>query len=140
AAARRGVDVDAVAVDMPLHELARAQRGIITTAQVAAAGYDRWTLRRIADAEGWKRVVRGAYLVAGCELSLLTTAYAHQLLNPRLVASHRTAATAHRVDGVRPRLEFTSPPASHYVIPGGRAYRAALGATDVMSVDGLRVT
>lgn len=127
-------------MDTPLHRYAAAHDGVVTVRAAARLGYDWPALRRLVRAEGWTRLLPSTYLAPGHDRTPRTLVRAHQLRQPRLVASHRTAAALHGADVLRPALDFTPDGTGRYDVPGGHLYEWQLDDGDVHDLDGLRVT
>lgn len=120
--------------------------GVLLTARALDAGWPKRSLTRALRADGWTLLRRGAWAEPGPNPDRLTRLRAVQLLHPRLVVSHRSAAPLWRIESLSSRasrtpLEFTDPELSHR--PEGRdvrVYRTLLEPTDVYERRGLRVT
>ena len=125
----------------PLHARAAEQHGVLLACQAAELGYTWDALNRMVKEEGWTRLFHGAYLAPGYADSPLTRARAIQMRWPSLVASHHLAALAHGFAIVgTPRLSFTATNKSRRNLPSARLYRWLLPETDVVEIDGVRVT
>ncbi|MFG2657589.1 hypothetical protein [Streptomyces sp. NPDC048425] len=127
-----------------LHVLA-AGHGVLLTARALDAGWPPRCLTRALRAEGWTRIRAGAWAAPGRRVDLRTRLLAAQLLTPRLVVSHRSAAALWRIEqltspGAGP-LEFTDPESSSGTGSGLRVYRTAtLTRRETVSHWGLRLT
>ncbi|OKK06229.1 hypothetical protein AMK26_09255 [Streptomyces sp. CB03234] len=126
---------------------ALAQGGVLLTARALEAGWSRRRLHRRLRADGWTRVREGAWAAPGRSVDWETEARAVQLLRPRLVCSHRTAARLHRIELLRSGpgpepAEFTDPSAdgSSWRGPARRVHRMTLTDADCTVRRGLRVT
>ncbi|MFI5688708.1 hypothetical protein [Streptomyces sp. NPDC051636] len=120
-------------------------RGILLTSRAVEAGWPRRSLTRALRAEGWTQLRRGAWAEPGRELGLLTQLRAVQLLDPRLVVSHRSAAALWRIEtlngGSDAPLEFIDPQlAVRRVGSGVRVHRLPLTGTEMGERQGLRIT
>ncbi|MGW7407082.1 hypothetical protein ACWGI9_25755 [Streptomyces sp. NPDC054833] len=120
-------------------------RGILITARAVEAGWPRRSLTRALRGEGWTLLRLGAWVQPGRDLDLLTRLRATQLLEPRLVVSHRSAAALWRIEtltgGKRAPLEFIDPGLTLRRRDGGvRVHRTPLAETEVVERQGLRVT
>ena len=121
-----------------------ARGGILLTAWAHDAGVPPGRLRRVLRAEGWQPLCRGAWAVPGRDVDWKTKATAIQLLSPRLVCSHRTAAAVLRIELLAGEpdmgtLEFVHPCHSGARL-GVRVHRAPLAEPDHVLRRGLRVT
>ncbi|MFF0073779.1 hypothetical protein [Streptomyces sp. NPDC005494] len=72
--------------------------GVLLTAHALAAGWPARRLTRRLRRDGWARIHRGAWSAPGVPVDWLLSARAMQILRPRLVASHRTAAALHGIE------------------------------------------
>jgi hypothetical protein len=114
---------------------------VVLASQARELGYTWDAFHAVVVDEGWKRLFHGAYLAMGYPDSPMARARAIQLRNPDLVASHELAAAAHGWGLVgTPELGFTSTTKSRTAIPGGRLYRWLLPASEIVVIDGVRVT
>lgn len=139
-----------------LDGLAAEQAGLVTAAQAGAAGVDRVTQLRLADAQLLERAGRGVYRVAGAEppehleiraawlrLDPVTPAWQRDGLGDNDgVVSHRSACLLHRLGDIpAPDVELTVPRRRTTREPGVRLLmRADLEPADVTIIDGLPVT
>ncbi|CAM5475636.1 hypothetical protein SAURM35S_09668 [Streptomyces aurantiogriseus] len=126
-----------------MRELAEGR--VLLTSRALDAGWPKRSLARALRADGWTLLRNGAWAEPGRKPDLVTRLRAEQLLNPRLVVSHRSAAPLWRIETLtrasRTPLEFTDPELSHR--PEGRdvrVYRTRLEPADVFERRGLRVT
>ncbi|MCW8375488.1 hypothetical protein [Streptomyces justiciae] len=127
-----------------------AEDGVLLTSRALAAGWSRVPLSRRLSAEGWTRVRNGAWVEPGREVDVRLRLKAFQLLEPRLVVSHRSAARIWRIEvldtGVgrqvpKTEAEFTDPErTSQQRGPGVRVHRIPVAEADVVQQAGLRVT
>ncbi|MFF4564064.1 hypothetical protein [Streptomyces sp. NPDC001435] len=120
-------------------------RGILITARAVEAGWPRRSLTRALRGEGWTLLRLGAWVEPGRDVGLLTRLRATQLLEPRLVVSHRSAAALWRIEtltgGKRAPLEFIDPGLTlRRRDVGVRVHRTPLAETEVVERQGLRVT
>ncbi|MFF3911477.1 hypothetical protein ACFYZJ_37365 [Streptomyces sp. NPDC001848] len=95
--------------------------------------------------EGWIHMRNGVWAEPGCTPDLRIRLRAVQLLNPRLVVSHRSAAALWLIETLTPStatpLEFIDPERTHRPEGKGvRVHRSALGPGEVMERRGLRIT
>ena len=81
-------------MDSPVHRAAREQNGVLLVRQAVALGYDRNRFNRLAAAEGWRRLLRGAYLLPDREPSLLVHVTAVEARWPHVVASRSSSASS----------------------------------------------
>ncbi|MFF4789092.1 endonuclease domain-containing protein [Streptomyces sp. NPDC001276] len=94
----------------PLREL--VDEGVLLTSRALAAGWPRRSLTLALRAQGWIRLYAGAWAEPGSTPTLATRLRAVQLVRPRLVAGHGSAAAlllerAEVVEGLQ-GLRFTS--------------------------------
>lgn len=122
-----------------------AEEGVLLTARALDAGWPKRSLARALRADGWTPLRKGAWVEPGRNPNLVIRLRAEQLLNPRLVVSHRSAAVLWRIETLsrasRPPLEFTDPTLSHR--PEGRdvrVYRTCLEQANVFERRGLWTT
>ncbi|MFF2505096.1 hypothetical protein ACFVTY_17190 [Streptomyces sp. NPDC058067] len=99
----------------PLRDL--AEYGVLLTARALDAGWPPRDLTRALRADGWTRIRAGAWAWiedAGQPPELRTRLRAAQLLTPRLVVSHHSAASLWRIETLArtATLEFTDPEGS----------------------------
>ncbi|GJF23374.1 hypothetical protein [Streptomyces sp. HO565] len=114
---------------------ALAEHGVLLTSRALDAGWARATLFRRLRADGWVQVRRGAWTESETVRDPDARVKATQLLHPRLVASHRTAARLQQIEtlgtGGR-RLQFTDPALTSRPRPADiRVHRVPLAPTDV---------
>ncbi|GHJ94923.1 hypothetical protein SNE510_44420 [Streptomyces sp. NE5-10] len=121
-----------------MYELAiLARGGVLLTVWALAAGWPPGRLAARLRRDGWQRICRGAWAVPGKETDWRVRETALQLLRPRYVCHHGTAARLHRIEvltGVGPVGGQGSPAGA------GAASRASLPPGDVCLRRGLRVT
>jgi very-short-patch-repair endonuclease len=122
-----------------------AQGGVLLTCRALASGWPARSLTRALRAEGWGRLQSGAWVEPGRAPELPTRLRAVQLLNPRLVVSHRSAAALWRIETLTPtaeaRLEFIDPALSFRgKVKDVRVRRTLLEGGDVALRYGLRLT
>jgi hypothetical protein len=100
-----------LAQDASLGELARSQHGLFTRAQARSLGFSDATIRRRTTAGAWVRVDANVYRPASVPGSWLVDLMAACLTaGPEALASHRSAAALHRLEGLAPGLvEITAP-------------------------------
>ncbi|MEV0266319.1 hypothetical protein AB0I49_33930 [Streptomyces sp. NPDC050617] len=126
-----------------LHDLAMAQGGILFSSQAAAFGLNSSRTARMLRRAGWTAMYRGAWAAPGKDIDLRLRLRAIQLQRPRLTASHRTAAAAHRIEvgrGPHP-IELTdSSGTASVTVYGMRVHRLPLAEEEITDVDGIRVT
>ncbi|WP_282696958.1 hypothetical protein [Streptomyces sp. CC208A] len=128
-------------------DLARLARdGVLLTEWAHAAGWPPGRVKRRLRSGRWQPICRGAWAPPGVVVDWEHRARALQLLQPRLVCSHRSAAVLHRIellDGPRATdpVELTDPhPALQRRRPGTLVRLIPLDACDVTVRKGLRVT
>ncbi|MFF3299584.1 endonuclease domain-containing protein [Streptomyces sp. NPDC002908] len=117
-----------------------ALRGILLTREVVATGVGPRQLHRSLNAQGWQRVVTGAWAAPGTELTPWLKARAVQILHPELTLSHRGAATLHRIELLREAVEFTAPDSPTGRRHGFQVHRVPLAPGEVCVRHGLRAT
>jgi len=123
---------------------------VLLTSRALGAGWSRSPLSRRLCSEGWTRVRNGAWIEPGRRADTRVRLKATQMLEPRLVVSHRSAARIWRIEVLgpgagaqthRPEMEFTDPElTSRQHGPGVRVHRIPVAETDVVQHSGLRVT
>ncbi|MFD5738175.1 hypothetical protein ACFWHH_00515 [Streptomyces massasporeus] len=86
-----------------LRELAAG--GVLLTCRALGSGWPARGLTRALRAEGWGRLQAGAWAEPGRDVDLPVRLRAVQLLNPRLVVSHRSAAALWRIETLAPPTE-----------------------------------
>ncbi|MEU5643187.1 hypothetical protein [Streptomyces milbemycinicus] len=123
-----------------LSRLAAAQSGVVLTAQALSGGWKRGRLNRRFSNEGWTQVRPGAWVEPGRVVGPMVLLWANQLAHPRLVVSHTAAAVLHDIETRTQGVEFTGPPGARTEVHGGMLHRLRLGADEVTTVGGLRVT
>ncbi|MEU6351554.1 hypothetical protein ABZ896_19800 [Streptomyces sp. NPDC047072] len=120
-------------------------QGVLLTSRALASGWSRSALSRRLTAESWTRIRHGAWAEPGRPVDAAVRLRAAQLLHPRLVVSHGSAARLWQIetldaDPAAP-VELTDPDLrSHPRAPGVRVHRIPLDAADVAVRQGLRVT
>lgn len=122
-----------------------AEGGVLLTSRALGSGWPRRSLTRALQAEGWTRVWAGAWAEPGRESELLVRLRAVQLLTPRLVVSHRSAAALWRIEtltrATESPLEFTDPELSlRREGEGVRVHRMPLTPDEVVERQCLRFT
>ncbi|MER7482473.1 hypothetical protein ABTX60_33375 [Streptomyces sp. NPDC126510] len=121
------------------------QGGVLLTCRALESGWPARGLTRALRAEGWGRLQAGAWLEPGRAADLPTRLRAVQLLTPRLVVSHRSAAALWHIETLTPAvkapLEFLDPDRSFRGKAKGVCVRRMfLAPEDVALRHGLRVT
>ncbi|MFJ7177988.1 hypothetical protein ACIQXA_16675 [Streptomyces massasporeus] len=119
--------------------------GVLLTCRALASGWPARGLTRALRAEGWGRLQAGAWAEPGRDADLPMRLRAVQLLNPRLVVSHRSAAALWRIETRAPAgeapLEFIDPALTFRgKARGVRVRRALLDPGDTALRYGLRLT
>ncbi|MEU6552896.1 hypothetical protein ABZ915_21815 [Streptomyces sp. NPDC046915] len=119
--------------------------GILLTPRAVAAGWSRPSLARALRTGGWTRIRYGAWAEPGRNPDLVTQLRAVQLLEPRLIVSHRSAAALWRIETLtgasKAPLEFIDPQLTlRRAGSGVHAYRMPLAALDVAERQGLWLT
>ncbi|GGY21852.1 hypothetical protein [Streptomyces djakartensis] len=122
-----------------------AQEGVLLTCRALESGWPARSLTRALRAEGWGRLLPGAWLEPDRAADLPTRLRAVQLLTPRLVVSHRSATALWRIETLAPTaqapLEFIDPALTFRgKVKGVRVRRTVVDAGDVALRYGLRVT
>ncbi|MCX4906422.1 hypothetical protein [Streptomyces sp. NBC_00878] len=126
--------------------LALADDGVLLFSRALAAGWERRALSRALGRAGWTRIRKGAWAEPGRDVDLRVCLRSVQLARPRLVVSHRSAASLWGIETLNPvspqgPLEFIDP---ECVIrrqgEGILVHRMSLGAEDAVLRGGLRVT
>ncbi|MFH8660959.1 hypothetical protein [Streptomyces afghaniensis] len=122
-----------------------AQGGVLLTSRALESGWPARSLTRALRAEGWGRLQSGAWVEPGRAADLPTRLRAVQLLNPRLVVSHCSAASLWWIETLAPTargpLEFIDPALSFRgKAQGVRVRRILLGSGEVVLRYGLRLT
>ncbi|MFF0015868.1 hypothetical protein [Streptomyces sp. NPDC005374] len=122
-----------------------AEGGVLLTSRALDSGWPRRSLNRALRSEGWSPLRTGAWAAPGQRTDLLTQLRAVQLLNPRLVVSHRSAAALWRIEtlgaaGGTP-LQLTDPTGSFRGSAKDiHVHRIPLAPQDLAVLRGLRVT
>ncbi|MFE2281380.1 hypothetical protein ACFXAE_29935 [Streptomyces sp. NPDC059454] len=124
---------------------ALARGGVLLTAWALDAGWPQSSLALRLRADGWTRVRNGAWIEPGKVIDAGVRMRVTQLLTPRLVVSHRSAARLWQIEtlgtGSAERVEFTDPGLSFRGrLTDVRVHRLPLAETDVARRCGLRVT
>ena len=122
--------------------------GVLLTSRALGAGWSRGSLFRRLGSEGWTRVQGGAWVEPGRSVDLFVRLRAAQLLRPRLVVSHVSAARLWGIEtltaegsGSLESLEFTDPALSlRRCLSGVRVHRIPLSESDAVQRRGLCVT
>jgi predicted transcriptional regulator of viral defense system len=133
-----------------LYETAQAQGGYFTARQALNAGYEDSVHPYQVRSGNWVREARGVYRLAQFPPPSRPDLMVWQLWSrnrqdePQGVFSHATALTLHDLSDVMPaKLDMTVPPGFQRMaaIPDVlRLHHARLGARDVQTIDGVRVT
>jgi len=133
-----------------LYETAQAQGGFFTARQALEAGYEDSVHPYQVRSGNWVREARGVYRLAQFPTSSRPDLMVWQLWSRNRqdelqgVFSHATALTLHDLSDVMPtKLDMTVPPGFRRMaaIPDVlRLHHARLGARDVQTIDGVRVT
>ncbi|MBQ1094249.1 hypothetical protein KBY47_34810 [Streptomyces sp. B93] len=127
-------------------ELAELAEGrVLLVSRALQAGWPRSTLTRTLHSEGWTRLRNGAWAEPGHVPDLVTRLRAEQLLEPRLVVSHRSAARLWLIETPTPPsatpLDFIDPRLGYRPkAKGVRVHRTPLLPDAVTERRGLRVT
>ncbi|MGW0822028.1 hypothetical protein [Streptomyces sp. NPDC002845] len=119
--------------------------GVLLTSRALKSGWSRPTLTRVLRAKGWTPLRSGAWGEPGREPDLVIRLRAMQLLEPRLVVSHRSAAALWLIEMLPPAsgtpLEFVDPERTlRREGAGVRVHRVPLAPGDVTERRGLRTT
>ncbi|MEU3256136.1 hypothetical protein [Streptomyces sp. NPDC006997] len=127
----------------PLASLTKG--GVLLTSAPLRAGWPRSTLTRTLRAEGWTSLRNGAWAEPGHTPDLVTRLHTEQLIEPRLIVSHRSAAALWLIETLTPRstppLDFIDPRLGHRPkVRGVKVHRLPLLPQDVTERRGLRVT
>jgi very-short-patch-repair endonuclease len=141
--ALRICDLGGVEERKALQEL--AEGGVLLASRALASGWPRRSLTRALRAEGWSPLQAGAWAEPGRAPDLLTRLRSVQLLNPRLVVGHGSAAALWQIETLASAaevpLEFIDPALSFRgKAKGVRVRRLPLGPEDVVQWRGLRFT
>ncbi|MER5735902.1 hypothetical protein ABT117_09520 [Streptomyces sp. NPDC002262] len=127
-----------------MYELAiLARGGVLLTVWALAAGWPPGRLAARLRRDGWQRICRGAWAVPGKETDWRVRETALQLLRPRRVCRHGTAARLHRIEvlaGPPPPADSRSslPPEDVCLRRGLRTTTAARTAADLIRACGSR--
>lgn len=130
-------------IDDEVHATARRQNGLVNRATVVAAGGDDGLIGRRIDADRWRRVQDGVYLVGiGPPTWLQSLHAACMAAGPSAVASHRAAAVLWELDGVGGRvIEVTYRHPTESRVEGAILHRSRrLGPADSTVHQGVPVT
>lgn len=126
---------------------ALADGGVLLTSRALQAGWSPATLNRRLRREGWRQIRRGVWAEPGSTVDLASRLRATQLLNPRLVVSHRSAAHLWHIETLntgtadQQPLEFTDPALRfRQSLADARVHRIPLSEDEVAARSGLRVT
>ncbi|GAA0927462.1 hypothetical protein [Streptomyces thermoalcalitolerans] len=120
--------------------------GVLLTSRALEAGWPRRSLTRELREQGWVRLHAGAWAEPGSSPELLTRLRAVQLIRPRLIVSHRSAAAIWGIEtlrgGAKAPLEFIDPERTlHGGERGVRVRRMYVAPSEVAKVrHGLRLT
>ncbi|MHB9861736.1 endonuclease domain-containing protein [Streptomyces sp. YIM S03343] len=131
-----------------MQDLTRLTRdGVLLTAHALAAGWPARRLTRRLRRDGWLPIHPGAWSAPGVTVDWVLSARAIQILRPRFVCSHSTAAALHRIEllGKDPgsaTLEFSVTVRASTDQPAGVRVRTAthLTGNDLTVRKGLVVT
>jgi hypothetical protein len=117
------------------------QHGLITRQQAVACGFSTSAIDRRLAAGRWLLVHQGVYLVAGSPRTYRMSLLAACLASGG-VASHRSAAHLHGLDGFRPGPPEISVPAGTRCLRGqGRIHESTdLHLAPILTIDGIPVT
>jgi hypothetical protein len=100
--------------DLSVAKLARGQHGLWTRQQALAAGLSRSMIRARLDSGLWVKLDTGVYGAASARATWQRSVMAAVLAEPWAVASHRSAAVLHGLDGFRPgRPQITIRPGAN---------------------------
>jgi hypothetical protein len=131
-------------VESKVMELARAQMGLITAAQLDALGFSRHLVGRYLASKAWSRLTRGLYKVGAAAMTIEQTQLAALLAAGEGAAlSHLSAAVKLRLDAPPVALIQLTVPAgrNHVPIAGVEVFRSRdLRADDVVLRGPFRVT
>lgn len=120
--------------------------GILLTSRALEAGWPRRSLTRKLREQGWIRLHAGAWAEPGSSPELITRLRAVQLIRPRLIVSHRSAATLWGIETLGGNagapLEFIDPGRTlHGGEKGVRVRRMPVEPSEVARIrHGLRLT
>ncbi|MFC9911168.1 hypothetical protein [Streptomyces sp. NPDC127197] len=123
-----------------------SEGGVLLVSRALEAGWPRSSLTRALRIEGWTQLRHGAWAEPGRTPDLVTQLRAMQLLEPRLVVSHRSAAALWLIETLAPAasvrpLDFILPELNHRPKGKGiRVHRLHLAPDEVTERQGLRVT
>ncbi|MGW0561916.1 hypothetical protein ACWDZ4_15185 [Streptomyces sp. NPDC003016] len=88
---------------------ALARGGVLLTAWARAAGWPPRRLNRRLRADGWTRIINGAWCAPGRAVDEGVRLLALQLTGPERVVSHRSEAAVHGIELLRTEVELTTP-------------------------------
>jgi very-short-patch-repair endonuclease len=120
--------------------------GVLLTSRALEAGWPRRSLTRKLREQGWVRLHAGAWAEPGSSPDLITRLRAVQLIRPRLIVSHRSAAAIWGIETLRRStgtpLEFIDPGRTlHGGERGVRVRRMHVAPSEVTMIrHGLRLT
>jgi very-short-patch-repair endonuclease len=129
--------------EQAIANLAERQRGLATTAQLAALGVGRRTVERWVASGRLRRVHRGVYVFGPQPLTPRGKWLAAVLAKGSgAVLSHESAAALWRLAGDRPLVDVTAPTGSQSKAksPGIRLHRAKLRPDEWLTHEGIPVT
>src|SRR3954469_18479897 len=123
-------------------ELAASQHGAFSVSQAALLGVTRTMLRGQRDRGFWYRAAPRVLIVAGTPPSWRQRLMVATLSSDHIAVSHRAGATLQALDGARwPLCEVTTWAGGRCFVAGAIVHSTAtLDASDVVYVDGIRVT
>jgi hypothetical protein len=124
-------------------QLAAAQHGVLSRAQAAELGIERWHVRGLIDAGLIDEALPGVLRMTGSPPTWEQSISLATLAGGGTVASHRTAARVHRLDGfgAETTIEVCVPRGRCPSIEGVVVHRVArLDSSDITRVGGLSVT
>lgn len=130
-------------IDSSLAAVARAQRMLITVADVRAVGGTHDHVKHRLAAGRWERVDRGVYLIGGAPFDWSTRLLATILgFGPGAAASHLAAARVLRIPGfARAHLEISVPRGRRFRRPDVRVHESTdLHLCRIVIRDGIPVT
>lgn len=110
--------------DRDLARLAARQHGVFSRRQAVELGFTRSAIQHRRLADRWIEIAPGVHLIAGAPITWHTRLLA-TCLSLNGVASHRSAAVLHGVDGFRPGVpEVTIARGTNRVRPGVRIHES----------------
>lgn len=127
------------------HALGEQQNGVFSRAQLIAQGLPASTIDSRVRSGSWALVARGVYRMSGTRLTTSGVLTAAHLIDPRLAASHLTAARLHRFAELPPRrldevVHLSTPSATRTAGPWRVHRSTTLTEDQVISVGGWRCT